>query len=397
MPKVNKKLTYADILAAKPEKKNRFLFDDDGLRVLIRPTGTKVWQYPYKFNGQNNIYTIGRFIPKDQKQGLATARKLRDEVKELLRQGIDPNRHKKALKQQKIADGDSTFQVIAEEWYAKQNWTTKHAKNIKSRLEKDVFPEFGWKAIKDVTAQDIIRILKKIEDRGSVTVAQRINQYCVEILDYAITLALCDYNPAIGRTKILKKHEKKNRAHLKEAELPAFIKALYAEDDCNLTILLVRLSMLTAQRPIEVREARWSEFDIGKAIWNIPAERMKMKREQLVPLSKQALVVIKKIEVLSGDCELLFPGFTGRRKPISDVTIIKTVKRLCNGKMTPHGIRHTASTILREHNFDKDWVELQLSHSKEHTVEGTYNKAQYIEQRYQMMQWWANYLEEMAQ
>jgi hypothetical protein len=177
MPRINEKLTHKKISEAKPKDKDYFLFDQDALRMIVRPSGAKIWQMPYKFNGKNNIYTIGKFGNEADKVSLAQARILRDEAKELLSKGINPTSHKKTIKQQAVADADKTFEKIAEKWYEKQSWTEKHAKNIKSRLEKDAFPIIGWKGIKDVSIQDILQILRNIEERGAISVAQRIAGY----------------------------------------------------------------------------------------------------------------------------------------------------------------------------------------------------------------------------
>lgn len=393
MPKINKKLTETAIRTSQPKDKDYFLFDDGGLRLLIRPSGTKVWQYPYRLNNKNNIYTIGKYGQGDGRVGTAEARKHRDSVKKLLEQGIDPNKDKKAKKQQVIEESENTFQSVAEEWYGKQSWAEKHAKNIKSRLEKDVFPIIGWKSIKDVTIHDILQILRNIEKRGAISVAQRINQYCTEIFDYGLVKGVCDSNPALGRAKFLSEHKTENRLHLSEKQLPDFLKALYEHDETNLTSLALKLLVLTLQRPGEIRFASWAEFDEENASWTIPADRMKRNREHVVPLSKQALVILEKIRIVSGETPLLFPGHSGHRKPISDVALIKMMKKFSNNKMTPHGIRHTGSTILNENNFNSDWVERQLSHVEENKVRGTYNKAAYLEQRHKMMQWWADYLD----
>lgn len=393
MPKQNKKLTEIAIRNAKVKNKNYFLFDDGGLRLLVRHSGTKVWQYPYKINGKNNIYTIGKYGQEEGFVSTANARKIRDEIRDLISQGFDPNKNKKSKKQEALIKGENTFESIAEEWRSKQSWTEKHAKNIKSRLEKDVYPIIGWKPIKEVTIQDILQILRNIEKRDAVSVAQRINGYCTEIFDYALVMGICDSNPALGRAKFLKTHTIKNRLHLSDEELPDFIKKLYSSDDKNLILLAIRLLVLTLQRPGEIRFSRWEEFDEKKAIWNIPAGRMKKKREHVVPLPKQALLVLKKIRVLSGESDYLFPGRIGFKKPISDVAFIKAMKKLSQNKMTPHGIRHTGSTILNENNFNSDWIERQLSHVEENKVRGTYNKAEYLEQRKTMMQWWADYLD----
>ena len=395
MPKINTKLTEISIRNAKPKDKNFFLFDDGGLRLLIRPSGTKVWQYPYRLNGKNNIYTIGKYGQEEGFVATANARKIRDEAKSLISQGLDPNKNKKSKKQEALVKAENTFESIAEEWRNKQSWTEKHSKNIQSRLEKYVYQVIGWKSIKEVTIQDILQILRNIETRGAISVAQRINGYCTEIFDYGIVMGVCESNPALGRAKFLKTHVIQNRLHLSEKELPVFMHNLNSCDDTNIISLAIKLLVMTLQRPGEVRGATWEEFDEEQAIWTIPAHRMKKSREHVVPLPKQAIDILKKIRTISGHRPFLFPGRIGFTKPISDVALIKAMKRFSDDKMTPHGIRHTGSTILNENNFKSDWIERQLSHVEENKVRGTYNKAEYLEQRREMMQWWTDYLDKL--
>ncbi len=311
----------------------------------------------------NNTVTLGKYGDRTGFVSLADARKMRDEIRDLLSRGLDPNKNKKSQKQEALLRAENKFETIAEEWRQKQSWTEKHSKNIQSRLQKDVYPIIGWKGIKDqsrlqkdvypiigwkgikeVTIQDILQILRNIEQRDAVSVAQRINGYCTEIFDYALVMGICDSNPALGRSKFLKAQTIQNRAHLSDKELPDFIKKLYSSDDTSITLLAIKLLVLTIQRPGEIRFAEWKEFDEKKAIWHIPAGRMKKKREHLVPLPKQALELLKKIRTLTANSPYLFPGKLWMKKPISDVALIKAMKKLSENKMTPHGIRHTGST-----------------------------------------------------
>lgn len=390
MPKVTTRLTETEIKNAKPQEKAYRLYDTDGLTLLVRPTGTKVWQYRYKFHGKANIYTIGKW----PHVGSAKARGKQTELKDLLEQGINPNQKKKADRQTNIQASHHTFEALAREWYAKQTWAPKHAKNIMNRLEKDVFPIIGFKPIHLVTVPDVVAMLQSIEARGALDVARRINQYCTQVFEYAIVKGICEQNPAMGRSRFLKLPKRTNRAHMQESDLSAFLQNMAADPQGNILLhLATELLLLTFVRPDELRHARWSEIDEKGALWSIPAERMKKKREHLVPLSKQALAIIRKIHDISGNRDILFPG-QKPHQPFSDVALIKTVKRLTDNKATPHGFRHTASTILNENDFPSDHVEMQLAHVQENRVKGTYNKALYLEQRHTMMQWWADYLDE---
>jgi integrase len=393
MPKQNIALREIDVRNAKPREQNYFLFDREGLRLLIRPSGTKVWQLPYIYNGKNNIYTIGRY----PRVTMSEARERVPGIKKLLGSGINPNQTKRADKQANIEASLNTFEAIARDWYAQQHWAAKHAKNVISRLEKDVFPVIGFIPITKVNVPDIVGILQKIDHRGAGDVARRIGHYCSAIFEYAIAKGLCEQNPAMGRARILKPLKRKNRAHLNEGELPKFLKKLDAAVEKNALITLaVKLLVLTMLRPGEVREARWDEIDEEKALWSIPVERMKRGREHIVPLSTQALEVIRKLRPQTGNKALLFPG-QRPGKPFSDVALIKVVKALTDNKATPHGFRHTASTLLHEHDFHSDHIEMQLSHVEENKVKGTYNKALYLEQRTKMVQWWADHLDELRE
>jgi integrase len=393
MPKVIRKLTEKEIQAAKPQEKPYKLYDEGGLLLLVRPSGTKVWQYPYKLNDKYNVLTIGQYGSTPDKVGTSHARKLRDEAKALLKQGIDPNKQKKDVYQQKVSENANTFEAVAREWYGKQNWAPKHSKNILSRMEKDVFGAIGWKPIAEVNVPDIMSILRRIEERGAPDVAKRINQYCSAVFEHAIVQGLCDMNPAQGRAKYIQGNKVQNRAHLTEKQLPAFLQRLEDPDNHSLMTLAVKLLVLTFVRPGELRGAAWEEINEKEKLWVIPASRMKIARDHIAPLSKQALKTITQIREISGDSTLLFPGRKRVVQPISDVALIKAVKHLTNDKATPHGFRHTASTILNEQGFNRDHIEMQLAHVEQSKVRGTYNKAIYLEDRKVMMQAWANFLD----
>lgn len=396
MPKIIPKLTDTQVRNAKPKAKDYKLYDEGGLRLLVRPTGTKVWQYPYTLNGKANVYTIGKYDPTGRVGyiGLADARTLRDEVRQLVKQGTDPNNHKKIAR---IGEHENNFEAIAREWHGKQLWVKKHASNILRTLEMDVFPRIGHKQIQDVTAQDIIGILREIENRDALDVAKRINQRCTAIFDYALTLGLCENNPATGRAKFIQVRKVKHRPHLREGQLPEFLEKLENYRGGSIPRLAMKFLTLTFVRPGELRNARWDEIDEIKAEWRIPAERMKMKRPHIVPLSKQALEVLKELKNHTGKSPLLFPGVRDINKPISDVTLTKLLIILGyigENKFVPHGIRATASTILNEKGqFKPDVIERQLAHIEKNKVRAAYHHAEYLEDRKAMMQWWGSFID----
>ncbi|MAR56669.1 MAG: integrase [Rickettsiales bacterium] len=378
---------------AKPEAKPYKMPGEGGMRLLVHPGGRKAWTYDYRYGDKRKTLTLGAYGNGEGYLSLADARRKRDEATAKVADGHDPAFQRKAARQARIDEHALTFESVAREWYDKQSWAPKHAKNILSRLEKDVFKPIGYKPIAQVKPRDIIGILQQIETRGALDVAKRINQYCVAIFDYAINLDLCETNPAQGRSKVIRSYTPKNRDHLKEAEIPGFVERLNADNYRHPTKLAVWLLALTIVRPGELRGARWDEFDMKKKQWVIPAERMKMKREHIVPLSAQAIDILRQLKALTGNNPLLFQGQKRYGQPISDVALIKAVRKYTGDKATPHGFRHTASTVLNEHGFNHDHIEKQLAHVEDNKVRGAYNKAEYLEQRTQMMQWWADFLE----
>lgn len=392
MPKIKPKLTETQIKNAKPQAAPYKLYDEGGLCLLIRPTGTKVWQLPYKLGGKYNICTIGQYPDV----GSAQARQACDALKKMIKAGKDPNRHKKAVRAEAEGQQSTTFEAIGREWYGKQIWAEKHAKNILRTLEADVFPKIGHIQIDEVTAQDIVSVLGKIEARDAIDVAKRVNQRCVAIFDYAIAKDLCEFNPAIGRTKSLKKQEVQHRPGLQASQLPEYLKKLNEYSGGKVVQLGLKLLLLTFLRPGELRGGRWDEIDVKKAEWRVSADRMKMGRAHTVPLAPQAIAVLEELRLITGKTELLFPGERGVHKPISDVTFLKALKIMGyvgDKKIVPHGMRHTASTILHETGFKSEVVETQLAHADKNKVRATYNHALYMEERKQMMAWWANFLD----
>lgn len=401
MARIVKPLTYTDIERAYPKATDYRLYDGQGLQLLVRTTGKKVWQYPYSFRDKKSIFTIGEYgRAKPGSVGLKEARIKRHEIRALLDDGIDPNFWKKERVRGKEGQENTTFEALAREWHGKGTWVPKHAKNILKSLEDNVFPYIGNKQITDVTARDIVQIVEKVEARQAYDVAKRICQRCEAIFEYSIGKALCEMNPASGRAKSVEAPERKNRPHLKETQMGEFLVKLDDYHGKNYVRLAMKMLVLTFVRPGELRGARWEEFDFDKALWSIPAERMKMKRDHKVPLSKQVMVLLKELKTMTGKSDYLFPSLRSPHKPISDVTLLKVLKIMGyveDKKIVPHGFRHTASTILNEHDFNFDHIEKQLAHLQKNKVRGVYNHAEYIPQRQKMMQWYADHVESLQQ
>lgn len=391
------RLTDKEVENAKPREKDYRLYDGDGLQLLIRISGTKVWQYPYAFKDKKTIYTIGEY--HKSKPGAFTikqAREKRHEIRALLDQGEDPNVLKHQLMHGVEGKKETTFEAIGREWHGKGTWVKKHKKNILKCLETDVFPIIGCKQMTEVTRQDIIAVLDGVQGRGAYDVAKRVCQRCEAIFDYAITKGICEDNPALGRSRYIQRPKTQNRPHLREYELPDFLKKLSQYHGRDYIKAAMQLLVLTFLRPGELRNLQWADVDFENKLIKIPAERMKMDRDHFVPLSNQAIVLLHELEDMTGNNALLFPSVKNNGKPISDVTLTKVLQVMGyvgENKIVPHGFRHTASTILNEKGFNADWVERQLAHVEKNKIRGIYNHAKYLAGRAEMMQWWADYLD----
>ena len=393
-------LSDKHIQNASSKSKDYRLYDRDGLRILIRASGKKVWQFNYQYLGKHKTLTLGRYLGRGVPGhvGLKEARYATYEAKALLGQGIDPMQHKE--KEFDIACGKETFEHIAREWHSKSTWAEKHSKSILRSLERDVFPQIGSMQITEITARDIIAMIDKVLERDATDVAKRICQRSECIFEYAILKGVCENNPAMGRSKYVKPKPVQHRPHLAESEFPEFLAKLETYHGRSYIKLAMKLLIITFVRPGELRQAKWEEFDLENAIWSIPAERMKMRRGHKVPLSKQALELLNEIAQVTRKSDYVFPSVQGASKPISDVTLLKLLKILgYDGakKITPHGFRHTASTILNEHRFDRDVIERQLAHIDGNKVRGVYNHAEYIEERRKMMQWYSDHIDNLRE
>ncbi len=393
MPKLKTKLTDALIRTAKPRTKPYKLYDGDALVLLVRPTGTKVWQFRYRgYDQQWNTHTIGQY----PEVGASEARKRCLEAKALKGEGHDPNRAKELKRRENAGSKERSFETLALDWFSKQTWVPKHKKNIESRFNKDVFHAIGKLQIDQVKPGDIILILEKIEKRDAPDVAKRIGQHMEKIFDHAINKGLCDYNPAQGRSSMVKPRRVQHRAYLRDSQLPEFLNRVDQYQGGQIVRLAIKLLTLTFVRPGELREGRWAEIDSDKALWRIPAARMKMKRDHIVPLTAQALEILEELRQRTGHTDFLFPSELNPYKTISNVTLLKALQIMGyvgDNKVHPHGLRATASTILNERGYRSDVIERQLAHAQKNKVRAAYNHAEYLEERVEMMQWWADYLD----
>ncbi len=388
------KLTDSIIKAAKSRDKPYSLPDGQGLALYVQPSGAKWWRFRYRFNGVAKMLSMGIY----PEVSLKNARNEHKRLKELLAQGINPSQHRQEQKQQEALAASNSFEAVARLWWG--NWRTakseRHAHYVMRRLEADIFPIIGNKPLTELTAPMLLMAIKKIEARGALDIAKRALSTCGQIMRYAVAHGLAERNPAadIKPSDVLKPTKKNNYARLDQKELPELLRKIEQYDGQPLTKLALLLMALTFVRTGELIGARWDEIDFDKRVWRIPAERMKMKTPHIVPLSNQAINVLEQIKDYSGDRVLLFPSERGEGKSMSNNTILYALYRMgYHSRMTGHGFRGIASTILHERGYLHDHIELQLAHSKRNAVSAAYDHAIYLEPRSRMMQDWADYLD----
>ncbi len=389
------KLTALACRNAKPTDKAYKLADGAGMFLLVQPSGARYWRLKYRYAGKEKLLALGVF----PETSLAEARQKRDAARKLLDAGEDPANAKRERKRQIIEKSEQTFERIAREWHKKGStqWTAGYAAKIIDSLEQDVFPRIGKRPIADISAKDMMDMLDRIEARGALETASRVKQRCSAVFNYAITKLLATTNPVLPLRGSFQAPKNKNHARLKIEEMPEFMQRLAAYDGRKQTALAIRFLAYTFVRTGELRHARWSEFDLDAAQWRIPAERMKMKEQHLVPLSKQVVALLQELKAFNGDGELVFPGDRVASKPMSENTILFALYRMgYRSKMTGHGFRGIASTALNEMGYRADVIERQLAHTERDGVRAAYNHAQYLPERIAMMQHWADYLDAIS-
>ncbi len=381
-----------------PSEKVQKLSDGGGLQLHVMPTGGKLWRLAYRFGGKQKLMAFGAYPAVT----LAMARDRRDEAKRLIASGIDPMAQRKAEKAATTAAREHHFEAVARDWWLQWQQgrkSDKHVDAVLRRLQSDVFPSIGQRPVSEIEAPELVAMVKKVAARGALDIARRCLQMTSQVFRYAVAHGLCSRNPAadIRPGDVLAPRVKENYARIDSRELPELLKRLEAYPGTPLTRLAVKLMAHTFVRTGELIAARWDEFDFDTARWCIPAARMKMGQPHIVPLSQQALQVLAVLKTITGDKVYLFPGERGRGKHMSNNTILKALERMgYKGRMTGHGFRGVASTVLHEHGFPHDHIERQLAHCERNAVSAAYNHAQYLPQRADMMAWWGAYLEGLA-
>lgn len=377
------------IRRAKPEAKAYTLGDGQGLSLLIEPNGSKSWRFRYRFAGKPKMISLGVYPTIT----LADARSRRADARKLVAEGKNPS---EVRKEQKIAlqtESESAFEKIATEWHQMKSakWSEGYAADIMEAFQNDIFPFVGTRPVGEIKPLELLNVLRKIEKRGALEKMRKVRQRCSEVFRYAIATGRAEFNPAADLSSALEVHQSNHFPFLKADEIPDFIRALNSYTGSRLVLIATKLLMITGVRTIELRAALWAEFDLGNAIWEIPAERMKMRRPHLVPLSTQALDLLEELKIMTGNYRYVFPGRNDPNKPMSEASINQVIKRIGYGsKVTGHGFRHTLSTILHEQGYESSWIEIQLAHVDKNRIRGTYNHALYLEKRMSMMQYYSD-------
>ena len=390
-------LTDTAIRNAKPKEKPYKLADEKGLFLLVHPNGGRYWRFKYRFVGKEKLLALGIYPDVSLKE----ARERRDNARKQVAADIDPGQHRKALKAAKATCAENSFEIVAREWFAKHspNWAVNHSSKILRRLERDIFPWIGNRPIADITAPELLTVLRRIENRGALETAHRALQNCGQVFRYAVATGRAERDPSGDLRGALPPTKQIHHASITDPKaIGGLLRTIKGYQGSFITKCALQLAPLVFVRPGELRKAEWSEFDLDAAEWRIPAARMKMREQHIVPLSSQAVAILRELYALTGNGRYVFPGARTNERPMSENTINAALRRLgySGNEMTGHGFRSMASTILNEQGWYRDAIERQLAHAERNSVRAAYNYAEHLAERRKMMQAWADYLDGLA-
>ena len=390
MARMTRPLTNNEILKAKPQEKDFTLHDGDGLFLLVKTSGKKLWRFRYQrpnSSSRTNL-SLGSYPALT----LAVARQMRDQYLSLLAQRIDPQKQQEEVSEQRQIELDSIFSVVAGRWFQlkSKSVTEDYAKDIWRSLEKDIFPNIGDIPVQALRAKTIIEALDPIKARGALETVRRLVQRINEIMIYAVNTGLIEANPASGIGMAFEKPKKQHMPTLRPEELPKLMRSLAMSNLSLPTRCLIKWQLLTVVRPSEASGTRWDEINFDAKIWTIPADRMKAKREHVVPLSLQSIEILELMKPISSHREHVFPSRIDPKQPMNSQSANAALKRLgFGGKLVAHGLRAIASTAMNEASFNSDVIESALAHYDKNEVRRAYNRSTYLEQRVSLMNWWA--------
>ncbi|EBD6095056.1 tyrosine-type recombinase/integrase [Salmonella enterica subsp. enterica serovar Infantis] len=389
MARTTRPLTNTEVLRTKALEKDLTLHDGDGLFLIVKTSGKKLWRFRYQrpATKQRTMIGLGAFPALS----LADARGLRADYLALLANGIDPQVQAEVVEEQQQIALDSIFSTVATNWFQlkSKSVTSDYANDIWRSLEKDVFPAIGETPVQQIKARTLVEALEPIKARGALETVRRLVQRINEIMIYAVNTGLIDTNPASGIGMAFEKPKKQNMPTLRPEELPKLMRSLIMSNLSVSTRCLIEWQLLTLVRPSEASGARWVEIDLDAKLWTIPAERMKAKREHIVPLSPQALDILEVMKPISAHREQVFPSRNDPKQPMNSQTANAALKRIgYGGKLVAHGLRSIASTALNEAGFNPDVIEAALAHSDKNEVRRAYNRSTYLLKRIELMNWW---------
>lgn len=393
-------MTIKDTAArnAKPREKQCKLTDEKGLFLLVHPNGSKYWRMKYRIGGKEKTLSIGVY----PEISIKDARTARDEARKMIAEGIDPSAEKKANKAARVEAVANSFKAVSIEWLDRQKpkWTEKHHGRVQARLENNVWPWLGAMPVSDIKASHILSVLRRVEERGANYMAGRVRETVGNVMCYAVATGRAEIDPTPSLRGALTVHVTKHMASVTD---PAKVGEILRAFDAFTGTLAVRTALLLAplvfSRPGELRQMRWVDLDLEAGLWELDRGNMKMRRDHIVPLSTQAISLIKEMHPFSGHLEYVFPGARDPKRPMSDAAINAALRRIgidTQNELTGHGFRAMARTILRERlRFDAEVIECQLSHAKAGALGGAYDRTQFLDERIAMMQAWANYLDDL--
>lgn len=397
MARTTRPLTSTEVLRSKALEKDLTLHDGDGLFLIVKTSGKKLWRFRYQRPATKKRTMVG--LGSFPALSLADARGLRANYLALLANGIDPQIQAEAAEEQQQIAMDSIFLTVATNWFQlkSKSVTPDYAKDIWRSLDKDVFPAIGEIPVQEIKARTIIEALEPIKARGALETVRRLVQRINEIMIYAVNTGLLDANPASGVGMAFERPKKQNMPTLRPEEVPKLMRSLVMSNLSVPTRCLIELQLLTLVRPSEASGARWEEIDFEGKLWTIPAERMKAKREHIVPLSPQALIILEIMKPISIHRIHVFPSRNDPKMPMNSQTANAALKRIgYGGKLVAHGLRSIASTAMNEHGFNSDVIEAALAHTDRNEVRRAYNRTTYIEQRMSLMDWWGQYVSKIC-
>lgn len=392
------KLSAVQVRNAKTTGKPYKLSDGYGLYFHVSKGGKKTWRYRYRIAGTESTFVLGSYPQME----LSEARIARQEARELVKKGINPARERKRKIEEKVNEllhDQNTFQVVAKEWLDKQveNWSENHAAAVIKSLHRNVYPQIGNRPIAEITTPELEQMMKRVEKRGALEMARKVLQRVNSIFVFAVRTGKVPHNPAASLKRALKTRKVVHHAALSKSDLPQFFKDLEKGRLHISTKLGLKFLILTAARTDEVRRSDWNEVDYEEVIWRIPASRMKMDSPHNIPLSRQAIQILNKIGDTFGRKGYIFPSVRSYEKPMSQNALLYAMHSLgYHSKATVHGFRATFSTIANESGFKPDVIERSLAHMERNRVRAAYNRAEYLQERKKLMQWWADLLDELS-